>query len=638
MPGFESTMASNAPPLQQQSHRIRRRPVSFGNPALGTYEGNVYTLESPVSPSTKPQQEEYTADVAGPPPPPPSPFVFPLPVVEQAMSVQRMVAMVDVPPEQVPDGIFNLIRVHQCWIKHLRILIAGPMDEGHDSKDDADNNENNKSNLAQSSRDTACIPVTIQDSLTLQQVTQERRYLILMEIESDEAAEELVQDLHGQPYTSLDETCCCSMYHVVALQGHDNLQFAIGPSISSESSQNRNQQDTSKPSLTSKQQSSVNAASNREASNCAVCLERLQNPGESSSEQSCIFTTVCNHSFHMDCLLKWQDASCPVCRHDHSGLNETLSQCHICGTTENNYVCLICGVVSCGRPSAAATSPWVGGATAITTTTATTQHASSSFLNDDECSGSLNRGTLGGRQTPANISALSHARQHYDETLHAYALDTETQHVWDFAGQGYVHRLLQNKDDGKLVEVSDPSALSEERTQNPGLSETQEEQAVHQKLEGMASSYYTLLKSQLEQQRIYYEGRLDEIRLDNRPQRAADHISALKQERHQLSQRLVILQSRRNKTKEDATFLNNMVDSLEKNKEALREEVAAVQKSRQATRVMFENCLPPLQEKVTRLMLQLEAEFSAATTPIVEDIGNETANDKKQPASRRSKK
>eukprot|EP00525_Craspedostauros_australis_P004953 CAMPEP_0198128672 /NCGR_PEP_ID=MMETSP1442-20131203/49896_1 /TAXON_ID= /ORGANISM="Craspedostauros australis, Strain CCMP3328" /LENGTH=83 /DNA_ID=CAMNT_0043788879 /DNA_START=1 /DNA_END=249 /DNA_ORIENTATION=- len=39
---------------------------------------------------------------------------------------------------------------------------------------------------------------------------------------------------------------------------------------------------------------------------------------------------------------------------------------------------------------------------------------------------------------------MSHARQHYDNTLHAYALDTETQHVWDFAGQGYVHRLLQN--------------------------------------------------------------------------------------------------------------------------------------------------------------------------------------------------
>ena len=29
--------------------------------------------------------------------------------------------------------------------------------------------------------------------------------------------------------------------------------------------------------------------------------------------------------------------------------------------------------------------------------------------------------------------------------------------VWDYAGDNYVHRLVQNKGDGKLVEVSDES-------------------------------------------------------------------------------------------------------------------------------------------------------------------------------------
>ena len=37
--------------------------------------------------------------------------------------------------------------------------------------------------------------------------------------------------------------------------------------------------------------------------------------------------------------------------------------------------------------------------------------------------------------TPQAPSHLGHALQHYQETLHAYALDTETQHVWDFAGK-----------------------------------------------------------------------------------------------------------------------------------------------------------------------------------------------------------
>ena len=222
---------------------------------------------------------------------------------------------------------------------------------------------------------------------------------------------------------------------------------------------------------------------------------------------------------------------------------------------------------------------------------------------------------LQSQQPPTqNLSLPSHARQHYDETLHAYALDTETQHVFDFAGQGYVHRLLQNKEDGKLVEIADPSAQTEERSQNPGLSETQEQQVVHQKLEGMATSYYTLLKSQLEQQRVFYEGRLEEIRheYEDRRQKAlsrpAELIAALKQERQLLSQRLVILQSKRNKVKEDVAFLGSMVESLEKNKATFRQDVLEAQKERASVRTIFEECLPPLQEKVTRLMLQLESE------------------------------
>ena len=43
----------------------------------------------------------------------------------------------------------------------------------------------------------------------------------------------------------------------------------------------------------------------------------------------------------------------------------------------------------------------------------------------------------------------------------------ETQQVWDFAGDGFVHRLIHNKADGKLVEVSDLGQTSEERPQMP---------------------------------------------------------------------------------------------------------------------------------------------------------------------------
>lgn len=45
-----------------------------------------------------------------------------------------------------------------------------------------------------------------------------------------------------------------------------------------------------------------------------------------------------------------------------------------------------------------------------------------------------------------------HAIEHWKETQHCYSLELETQKVWDYAGDNYVHRLIQSKTDGKLVE------------------------------------------------------------------------------------------------------------------------------------------------------------------------------------------
>ena len=298
-------------------------------------------------------------------------------------------------------------------------------------------------------------------------------------------------------------------------------------------------------------------------------------------------TTVCNHTFHLDCIVRCQDSPCPVCRYDHSGLNEALSQCSICGTTDRNYVCLICGVVSCvggGHASRAASA---------STSTSQTDNTQQAFV-------------------------TSHASQHYDETLHAYALDTETQHVWDFAGQGYVHRLLQNTEDGKLVEVNDPNnRTSQERSLTPGLSDAQEGEVVHRKLEGFASQYCTLLKSQMEQQRSFYEGRLEEVRREfalkkkHATAEKGDFIAALKQEKKQLSNRLVTIKRKTQKVTEDISFLENLNESLQANKGPLEQRLKEAQLELAASRDMLLKHLPPLEEKVTALMLQLTGEESS---------------------------
>ena len=45
--------------------------------------------------------------------------------------------------------------------------------------------------------------------------------------------------------------------------------------------------------------------------------------------------------------------------------------------------------------------------------------------------------------------------RHFEETNHTYSMQLGSNRVWDYAGDNYVHRLVQNKGDGKLVEVNE---------------------------------------------------------------------------------------------------------------------------------------------------------------------------------------
>lgn len=94
----------------------------------------------------------------------------------------------------------------------------------------------------------------------------------------------------------------------------------------------------------------------------------------------------------------------------------------------------------------------------------------------------------------------AHAFEHYKETSHCYAMDIETQRVWDYVGDGYVHRLIQNKADGKLVEL--PSALSHSHDPDHPNSG---DYVPREKLDNIGMEYTYLLTSQLDSQRQYFE-------------------------------------------------------------------------------------------------------------------------------------
>jgi len=171
---------------------------------------------------------------------------------------------------------------------------------------------------------------------------------------------------------------------------------------------------------------------------CPVCVERLDETA------SGILTILCNHSFHCQCLSQWKgDNSCPVCRYCQQPEPEGPT-CTICGTDESLWICLICGNLGCGR-----------------------------YKNE-------------------------HARLHYKETLHVYALDLHTSRVWDYKEDRYVHRLAQNKSDGKLVEL--PPVGSEVDPSNlPDMS----------KVESISLEYSYLLEAQ----RSYFQDQLRRIEM-----------------------------------------------------------------------------------------------------------------------------
>ncbi|KAI9922590.1 hypothetical protein PsorP6_001677 [Peronosclerospora sorghi] len=238
---------------------------------------------------------------------------------------------------------------------------------------------------------------------------------------------------------------------------------------------------------------------------CAVCLDRLD------ALASGILTTLCNHSFHCDCLFRWEGSSCPVCRYIHGDIG--LS-CQVCGTAEHLWICLICGHVGCGRYSG------------------------------------------------------EHAKTHYQDTVHTYSLELETQRVWDYAGDEYVHRLILNKLDGKFVEFPSPNNI------NSFMSSAEEEEGEHQKLEKLAVEYNFLLKSQLEEQRRYYERLLARVK-ESESRRL---LNANENERKQLKKANITLAEKARKLEEELTLCQvELNKSLIENQKQWKERVHALE-------------------------------------------------------------
>ncbi|XP_072024584.1 BRCA1-associated protein-like [Amphiura filiformis] len=231
---------------------------------------------------------------------------------------------------------------------------------------------------------------------------------------------------------------------------------------------------------------------------CHICLERMDESVDG------ILTILCNHSFHGNCLDQWSDTSCPVCRYCQTPELVEDHKCFVCGSQESLWICLICGHVGCGR------------------------------------------------------YVEAHAYSHFEDTQHTYSMQLGNQRVWDYAGDNYVHRLVQTKGDGKPIEWNRTSG----------------ESSHEEKLDSLQLEYTYLLTSQLESQRTYFEDKMACME-----QEALDRISEV--------------EARSKKTVEE---LERMERSMQAMSAAVKEKVALEKKCNQ------------LSSKLNRVNTQLKEE------------------------------
>ncbi|XP_046386167.1 BRCA1-associated protein [Ischnura elegans] len=337
---------------------------------------------------------------------------------------------------------------------------------------------------------------------------------------------------------------------------------------------------------------------------CPVCLERMDESVDG------ILTILCNHSFHGSCLSKWGDYTCPVCRFVQTPEMAADSRCFECQSSESLWICLICGHVGCGR--------YVQG----------------------------------------------HAYKHFLETQHCYSMQLGSNRVWDYVGDNFVHRLLQNKADGKLVEVGDGRGSGEVvgggrysdggrevgcgcdglcgSGNNCEMSECSTTGKCHhhgssdEKLDSLQLEFTYLLTSQLESQRLYFEeamsrlekkSELEQSELKEKAKRVTEEnytlqskLAATLREKQAQERKVQQLSAKLNAIQTELQEEKQMSKGMQHNQSIWHEKFISLEKKFEEQQKEKEKEIQSLKEQLRDIMFYLEAQNQIAQSPDRDDI------------------
>ncbi|XP_020282126.1 BRCA1-associated protein [Pseudomyrmex gracilis] len=274
-----------------------------------------------------------------------------------------------------------------------------------------------------------------------------------------------------------------------------------------------------------------------ELPSCPVCLERMDESVDG------ILTILCNHTFHSSCLVKWGDTSCPICRYAQTPEPLAESRCMECVADTSNdalWICLICGHVGCSR---------------------------------------YHQG---------------HAFEHYRDTHHCYAMQLGNNRVWDYVGDNFVHRLLQDKD-GKMVEGGPTTA------KNEGA-------AVEEKVDSVQLEFTYLLTSQLETQRQYFEEKLNrsEQRSIADITELRDKLGEILEENAQFKKQFTTLSREKQTLEKRLQHSNNKLAQIQ----AELTEEKDLRKALQSNQVLWQAKYKKLQDELSELKTAKETEIA----------------------------
>lgn len=319
------------------------------------------------------------------------------------------------------------------------------------------------------------------------------RFLVLLKFKDLVKTAEFQYNYDGRSFNSMEPESCHVVYvksvRIESPNAHDtklikSANDALIPFLLND------------PFTSPETKTSIDKTTLVELPTCPVCLERMD------AEITGLLTIPCQHTFHCQCLSKWKDDTCPICRYSNNVSNQKvrrgLRRLLQYNASRTGALASI-GSSSGSGPSSSASGPSAG---ASSGTGGAIIGASSSATEDTElcteCSEVNNLwiclvcGNIGcSRYAPEQ-----HSLKHFVNTGHCFAMEMDTSRVWDYAGDNYVHRLITNQSDGKLVELPDKGSTSTKSNAD--------------KVDEVGFEYSQLLISQLASQQEYYEKLLQE--------------------------------------------------------------------------------------------------------------------------------